>query len=345
MMEATHELFKNYLGKIGSGQNTSKGLTREESGNALKLILKAQASPAQIGAFLIAHRIRRPEPQELAGMLDTYLELGPKILSQGQQRRPICFGMPFDGRTRTAPIYPLTTLLLIASGQPVVLQGGKRMPTKFGVTSIELFSALGIHLEGLSITELQNKFSNNGLALIHQPDHFPLAESLIPYRQDLGKRTPLSTMELIWTAHQGNHLIISGFVHSPTEEMCLETLRIRKEKEMIFVKGLEGGVDLSTNRAFIAGHFKENEFQRLIIHPQDYINPEENITWSNIEEWQKQALLAIENKGPLLNQIIWNAGIYLFLSNVTTNIEDSIRKAENCISSGLLKDCIQKLMD
>jgi anthranilate phosphoribosyltransferase len=88
-------------------------------------MLQQEATPAQIGAFLIAHRIRRPEPQELTGMLDTYRHLGPKLQSKAGQTPPVCFCMPFDGRTRPAPIYPLTTLVLLALGQPVVLQGGE----------------------------------------------------------------------------------------------------------------------------------------------------------------------------------------------------------------------------
>ena len=111
-MIESQEQFKSYLRKVGSGENTSCGMSRKESSDALKLILTAKATPAQIGAFMIAHRIRRPEPQELAGMIDTYLELGPELKSGKRQRHPICFGMPFDGRNRTTPIYPLTTLIL-----------------------------------------------------------------------------------------------------------------------------------------------------------------------------------------------------------------------------------------
>ena len=64
--------FKQHLRKVGSGEHTSKGMSREEAADAMELMLQGEATPAQIGAFLIAHRIRRPEPQELTGMLDTY---------------------------------------------------------------------------------------------------------------------------------------------------------------------------------------------------------------------------------------------------------------------------------
>ena len=124
-----------------SGEHTSKGLSREEARHALELILDEEATPAQIGAFLIAHRIRRPEPQELTGMLDVYRQRGPKLSTT---TKAISFGMPFDGRSRTAPIYPLTALVLAAAGLPVVLQGAGRMPVKYGVSSVELFQSIGL---------------------------------------------------------------------------------------------------------------------------------------------------------------------------------------------------------
>lgn len=181
------ERFKQLLRRIGSGEHTSSGLTRAEAQEALELMLTAQASPAQIGAFLIAHRIRRPEPQELAGMLDLYHRLGPNLSTE---RRAICFGIPFDGRSRTAPVYPLTALVLAAAGIPVVLQGAGRMPVKYGVTAMELFRGLGLNLLGLDLGSVQLGLDQHGLALLHQPEHFPLAEALNQYREELGKRPP-----------------------------------------------------------------------------------------------------------------------------------------------------------
>ncbi len=249
-MSKKYEKLKPYLKKIGSGEFTGKSLNREESAEATKLILKEEASPAQIGAFMIAHRIRRPEPEELAGMIDAYIELGPKIYSKQTHRRPIFFGMPFDGRKKTSPIYPLTILLLLTQQQPVILHGGSRMPVKYGVTHNELFQALGLNLTGLSITQLQSFFNHNELALIHQPDHFPLAENLIPYRDQIGKRPPLASMELIWTCHQGSHLHISGYVHNPTEERHWKTLRASGRTKCDYYQRT-GRWNRSFNKSFI----------------------------------------------------------------------------------------------
>ena len=65
-------IFRELLKKVGSGVHTGKDLSRQEAAIATQMMLEAEATPAQIGAFLIAHRIKRPTSEELAGMLDAY---------------------------------------------------------------------------------------------------------------------------------------------------------------------------------------------------------------------------------------------------------------------------------
>ncbi len=338
------ELFKKYLRKIGSGQHTSRGLSQKEAAEALKLILTGKATPAQIGAFMIAHRIRRPEPQELAGMLKTYQELGPKLSSRNGQRRPICFGMPFDGRDRTLPIYPLTTLILLSANQPVVLQGGQRMPIKFGIPTIELFNELGLQLKGISIQKVQTCFQEQGFAFIYQPDHFPLADKLISYREEIGKRSTIASMELIWTAHQGDHLLVSGFVHPPTEKRAFKALQLIGERELLSIKGLEGGTDLPINRACITGLVNNHQLERIILNPHDYKCSGEDKKLCNLKDWRKYALQAIENKGPLKEALKWNSGAYLWFAGITKSLEEGINKAEECMASGSAKIILKQLI-
>ena len=338
--------FKQLLRKIGSGEHTSKGLTRSEADEAMELMLTGGASDVQIGAFLIAHRIRRPEPQELTGMLDTYKRLGPCLFSEPDQRRPICFGMPFDGRSRTAPIYPLTTLLLVGSGQPVVLQGGRRMPVKFGITTAELFASIGLDLNGLSINDVQTGFNRHGLALIYQPEHFPLGEALLPARDDLGKRPPLASAELLWTAHQGHHLLVSGFVHPPTESRAWRALELAGEKEVITVKGLEGGTDLPVSRAGITARIHNSgEPERHIVHPRDHGCFGEDPRWESEQVWATHAKEALLGRGPMADSLRWNTGCYLWLSGLSKSLEDGVEEAQTMQANGVGTAALEQLIE
>jgi anthranilate phosphoribosyltransferase len=324
-------VFKTYLRKIGSGERTSSGLTRDEAAHALELMLADGASPAQIGAFLIAHRIRRPEPQELAGMLDVYRSRGPQLSSQ---KAAICFGMPFDGRTRTAPIYPLTALVLATAGLPVVLQGGGRMPVKYGVTPVELMAALGLQLTGRSLDWVQQSLGQWNLALVHQPDHFAAAESLIPYREDLGKRPPVASLELLWTAHVGDHFLVTGFVHPPTESRALEALTLAGESQMFTVKGLEGSTDLPISRVCITGRCRQGGFERLILHPRDHGCYQADPLWTGLEHWAAQAHEALHGQGELFTSLIWNAGTYLWQAGLQPDQASGLELTRELLRSG-----------
>ena len=185
-------VFREFLQKVGSGNHTAKNLTRKEAATATKMMLLGEATPAQIGAFLIAHRIKRPTGEELAGMLDAYDELGAKLLPIASERPVIVFGIPYDGRTRTAPISPVMALLLAAAGQPVVMHGGDRLPTKYGLPLIEIWQGLGVDWTALRLIKTQQVFAQTGIGFVYTPKHFPLTQSIWEYRDQLGKRPPLA---------------------------------------------------------------------------------------------------------------------------------------------------------
>ena len=334
------ELFKAYLRKVGSGEHTSSGLTREEAAHSLELMLDGAASPAQIGAFLIAHRIRRPEPQELTGMLDVYRKRGPQLTTG---KPAISFGMPFDGRTRTAPIYPLTALVLSSAGLPVVLQGAGRIPVKYGITAQELFACLGLQLAGRSVEWVQAKLNACDLALVHQPDHLPDAETLIPYREDLGKRPPLASLELLWTAHQGEHLLVSGFVHPPTEARAWKALDLAGETNVLTVKGLEGSTDLPISRACVTGRPTREEDGRQILHPRDNGCYGADPLWDGLETWGNQAAAALGGQGELATALIWNAGTYLWQAGLEGSLTDGLEGCRDLLSSGVVMAHLQRL--
>ncbi|MEB3174112.1 MAG: hypothetical protein VKN60_02830, partial [Cyanobacteriota bacterium] len=163
--------FREYLKKIGSGAHTSKDLSRAEAADAMTLMLTQTATPAQIGAFLIAHRIKRPTGEELAGMLDAYDQLGPKVPALDSGKSVVILSQPYDGRDRTFPLSPLTALLVAAAGCPVLQHGGGRMPTKEGVPLIDLWRCLGVDWRFFSLEQIQESLANLNLGFVYLPRH------------------------------------------------------------------------------------------------------------------------------------------------------------------------------
>jgi anthranilate phosphoribosyltransferase len=327
-LQASAARFAELLAKVGSGEHTSTGLTRQEACESLDLMLAGGtggATDAQIGAFLIAHRIRRPQPIELTGMLDSYRRHGPTLRSPG--RRPLCFGVPYDGRTRTAPLLPLLALLLSASGVPVVLHGGDPMPVKYGATLAELFAALGVEWRGLALAAVQRRLDQHQLALTHQPMHFAAAERLVRVRAEIGKRPPVASLELLWTPHQGEHLLVSGFVHPPTEARGWEALTAAGETDVLMVKGLEGSTDLPTTRAGICSRLRDGAMERVLLHPREHGIAAAEAPFSGMDCWRDQALQALAGDGPLADALRWNLGAYLWFAGRHDSLSAALGQA------------------
>jgi len=344
--------FRDLLQKVGSGVHTGEDLNRAEAASATRMILQQEATPAQIGAFLIAHRIKRPTGEELAGMLDAYEELGPKLQPIPSTSPVMVFGVPYDGRERTTPITPLTALLLTTSGQPVVMHGSDRVPTKYGVPLIDVWQGLGVDWTRLSLAQTQQVFETMGMGFIYLPQHFPQAYGIFEYRDQIGKRPPFATMELIWCPYAGEAHIIAGFVHPPTEAVFQSAFARRGISNFTTVKGLEGSIDLPRDRTAIIGLSAPNTahdlvapIERLHLVPREYGFTTKNVPLASTTLQLVEAMQSVLQGQPseLMQSAIWNGGFYLWRSGVCSDLQSGIVKAEAQLTGGHVAAKLQEI--
>jgi len=339
--------FRELLKKVGSGTHTSKQLTRQEAAQATVMMLRQEATPAQIGAFLIAHRIRRPTSMELAGILDAYDALGPRLSLPAAARTAMVFGLPYDGRSRTAPAQPLVALLLATMGCPVVLHGGVRMPTKYGLPLVDIWRGLGVDWLGLSLAQVDAVFQATGVGFLYLPEQFPWADSLVPYREQIGKRPPIATAELMWCPLDGVACVVSGYVHPPTEELLKGALNAKGITDYITVKGLEGSSDVPRARAAIVGSYRHGREERLLLHAREYgLGDSGELPLQEPSAYVEQLQKVLRGEpSPLLPVALWNGGFYLWQSGLCSSLEAGIAQAETLLVSGQVQDTVTRLCD
>ncbi|GAB4215312.1 MAG: anthranilate phosphoribosyltransferase family protein [Synechococcales cyanobacterium] len=333
--------FREFVRKVGSGTHTHKDLSREDACQAARMMLMDEATPAQIGAFLIAHRIKRPTASELCGFLDAYGLLCPGIPDQHVDRPVRVFGYPYDGRDRTSPVAPLVALILAASGIPVVQHGAGVCPTKYGVPLVDLWQTLGVDWRGQSLTTLGTSLTQIGVAFVYVPTHFPAAQRLMAYRDEIGKRPPLATVELLWTPYGGAVHLVAGFVHPPTETLMLEVAHQLGIGDITTIKGLEGSCDLPRSRTAIVHHRGE----RCLLKAKDYDLEGTELAWSGPEDWgsQAHAIIRGETHVPLWPEVLWNGGVQLFLNGVTPSIASGLTQTEALITQGQVAQVLTKV--
>jgi anthranilate phosphoribosyltransferase len=337
--------FRELLQKVGSGSHTSKDLKRQEAAEATRMMLTQEATPAQIGAFMIAHRIKRPTGEELAGILDAYDQLGPKLQPIASIYPVTVLGIPYDGRSRTAPLSPITALLLAAADCPVIMHGGDRMPTKHGIPLIEVWRGLGVNW-ALTLDQVQTVLEQTGLGFVYLPYHFPLAQGLVAYRDQIGKRPPLATVELIWSPYAGDAQVIAGFVHPPTETMFTETFALRGVSRFATVKGLEGSCDLPRDRTAIVGLGRPDgsALERLLLSCRDYDLAGKDIPLTSMTQLVEDIQAVLQGQAiQMMQSAIWNGGFYLWRCGASSNLQSGLAQAEMLLTSGQAQAKLQQL--
>ena len=351
--------FRALLKKIASGPHTGKHLTQSEAEAAMMMVLRAEATPAQIGGFLVAHRMKRPVPDELAGILDAYDALSQRIPPIARYEdeahvpsappMPIVLGCPYDGRSRTAPVTPIVALLLAQAGVPVILHGGGRMATKYGLPLVEIWQALGLDWRSLGVEGLQAVLDRTQLGFAYTPLIFPETIAVADYRDQIGKRPPLATIELMWSPYAGPVRHACGFVHPPTEGFIQGAFALRGQTEFMTIKGLEGSCDLPRARTAIVGVNQGDQLERLHLHAREFdLGGTDTPMTSEAAYLADLALLLAgrietEPVRELLKSALWSGGFFLWQCGVCADLAAGIAAAEAVITQGLLAETIAEI--
>ncbi|MEL6855782.1 MAG: hypothetical protein AAFO83_11845 [Cyanobacteria bacterium J06607_13] len=265
-------------------------------------------------------------------------------------RHPVTvFSNPYDGKSRTAPISPLTALVMASADAPVVLHGSGRVPTKHGLPTIEVFEGLGLAWQSLkTLEQVQNVFRQTGLGFLFQPVQFPLAEALVDYREQIGKRPTLATVEIMWAPYIGPSNVVSGYVHPPTEVRTQSAFTERGTKFFTTVKGLEGSCDIARDRTAI---ISLNQVQagtlsteRLLLHPRDYGFNGSDPDLTSLEGLRQDYQAAIAGEtNEIGRSAVWNSGFYLWRVGRVDSLEAGYEIARSHLKSGIVKDKLHQI--
>jgi anthranilate phosphoribosyltransferase len=199
-----------FIKAVGSGAKRARDLTRDEAREAMGLIAAGQAEPVQIGAFLLALRMKGEAGDELAGFVDA---LQPYLI--GASTAPAgtldvdCHG---DGHAGRPTLLPAAACAAAALGVPVLLRADLDNPmAKHGLAAAwRSLAGDGVWDATRAASELESK----RIALLDLRASCPPLHRLVALRPLFGVRTAAQTlMKLIDPMRASKHLV--GVFHAP----------------------------------------------------------------------------------------------------------------------------------
>ncbi|HEX4458244.1 MAG TPA: hypothetical protein VIA18_09765 [Polyangia bacterium] len=134
-----------FIKAVGSGAKRARDLTRAEAEEAMGLVADGQAQPEQVGAFLLALRMKGEAGDELAGFVAALTARS----DVGGARAPAgtldvdCHG---DGHAGRATLLPAAACALAALGVPVLMRLQAELPTgRHGLVAALAALGLDVH--------------------------------------------------------------------------------------------------------------------------------------------------------------------------------------------------------
>src|ERR1700709_520145 len=143
MTQSSEAQFAAFVATLGRGPGRSRALTREEANTAFGMVLRGEADPHQVGAFLMLLRFRGEDAEEITGMVQAVR--AHAALGWSDTGVDLDWPSYGAGRTRGAPWFLLSALALARSGITVLMHGSNDFSS--GIPVEDGLAALGVAAE------------------------------------------------------------------------------------------------------------------------------------------------------------------------------------------------------
>ena len=178
-----------FIKEIGRGKNAARDLSRADARRLFTAILNNDIPPLQLGAILIALRIKGESLDELAGFLEA-CEASYPHLKAPAGTVPLVIPA-YNGARQLPNLTPLLASLVAREGVPVLVHGVPDDPGR--VTTIEIFKAMDIE-PARNIAEAEAQLAERKLAVMTIDTLAPAIARVLKLRRDIGLRSSAHTL-------------------------------------------------------------------------------------------------------------------------------------------------------
>ena len=170
---------KPLIAKVANGES----LNREEARQAFDILMSGEATPSQIGGFLMALRVRGETVDEIVGAVSS---MRARMLPVSAPEHAVdIVGRGGDG-LGTYNISTLAAIIVAGTGLPVAKHGNKALSSKSGTA--DALSALGVKLD-IGPELISRCINEAGLGFMFAQLHHSAMRHVGPTRVELGTRT------------------------------------------------------------------------------------------------------------------------------------------------------------
>ncbi len=249
---------KPLLAKVATGES----LSREEAQDAFGILMSGEATPSQIGGFLMALRVRGETVAEMTGAVST---MRAKMLRVEAPADAVdIVGTGGDG-AGTYNISTLASIITAGTGVPVAKHGNRALSSKSGTA--DALSALGVNLE-IGPSLIARCIREAGIGFMFASMHHAAMRHVGPSRVELGTRTIFNLLGPLSNPAGAKRQLLG--VYSPQWlRPIAETLR-EMGSETVWVVHGQGLDEITTTGTTQVVALEDSKIREFELTPSDF---------------------------------------------------------------------------
>ncbi len=307
-------------------------LGENEAEEVMEQIMTGQATPAQIGALLVALRIKGETVEEVTGFARAMRRSAIHIHPHSHLVMDTC-GTGGDGRG-TFNISTATAFLAAGAGLTVAKHGNRSVSSRCG--SADVLAALGVQLD-LAPQEVQDCIDEVGIGFLYAPALQPAMKHAIGPRREVGIRTVFNLLGPL-TNPAGAQAQVLGVYDGTLTELVAHVLAALGCRSAFVVHGADGLDELSTTGPNRVTRLKDGQIGTFTLDPEELGLPRASLEDLRGGDAAENAAIIRRvlsgEKGPARDVVLLNAAAALVAGGLAFELREGIDLAAESIDSG-----------
>ncbi len=328
-------MLKPYIGKAINFQN----LSASEAEEAMNIIMSGEATPAQIGAYLVALRMKGETVDEITGSVRAMRSNALKV-KVSDRSTPIydVVGTGGDG-AHTFNISTAAAFVVAGSGRKVAKHGNRAASSQCG--SADVLAALGLNLD-LTPEQVGKAIDEVGIGFMFAPKFHPAMKHAGPVRSQLGQRTIFNILGPLSNPADADIQLTGVFSPDLTEPLA-NVLNELGTRAALVIHGAGGTDELNASGPNRISHLKDGA-----VRTYDFDATELGLARTTIEDLRggtpdesasmMRDLLGGKSDGARRDAVLLNAAATLAAES--GNFKSTLGEARETLDSGA---ALQKL--
>lgn len=236
-----------FIKEIGRGPHGARSLSSEDTHALYAAMLDGRVPELELGAVLLAYRLKGETADELAAMLSAaHASFAPIAVPEGDYR---AVSIPsYNGARKQPNLVPLLALLLARDGVPVLVHGVETDPGR--VTSAEIFAALNLP-NARDHADIEAQLADKRVAFASIETLAPQLARLLSLRRRMGVRNSTHTLVKLLQPFAQTGLRLVNYTHPPYRESLSALFAAHPEAAVggaLLARGTEGEAVADTRR-------------------------------------------------------------------------------------------------